>query len=76
MSIKYNNIQYNNSYCQLKYGPPYLHQIKSNQNLVDLAPHVQPLLNHMVIDNLPNYLFYFLISNLNQIPNIYQSLLI
>ena len=28
MSIKYNDIQYNNSYCKLKYGPPYLHQIK------------------------------------------------
>ena len=42
ISIIVNNIQYINSYFQLKYVPPSVHQINSNQNLVDIAPNFQP----------------------------------
>ena len=36
----------------------------------------KPLLNHMVIDDLPNYLLPILVRNLNLIPNLYQCLLL
>ena len=37
---------------------------------------LNPIINHMVIDNLPYYLILVLFNNLNQIPILYQCVVL